>query len=151
MNGVARCIVGYSGGIEPSPNYRNMKVRCLVECTLEIKKQFLKYNIWSLFGLFRRQDYTESLLIEFDQTVVSYEAILKEVGFQYFVSLPPKLDQYECRRLSPYLLIRRLQMDLFVLIFITLVVQDAFSVHKKGKTTISISFVLRFWRTAWHG
>jgi hypothetical protein len=27
MNGVARCAVGYSGGVEPSPNYRSIKVQ----------------------------------------------------------------------------------------------------------------------------
>jgi peptide-methionine (S)-S-oxide reductase len=49
MSGVARCVVGYSGGIEPNPNYGNMK------------------------------DFTESVLVEFDPSIVSYEQILQEV------------------------------------------------------------------------
>ncbi len=61
MNGVARCIVGYSGGVESKPNYNNMK------------------------------DFTESVLVEFDPDVVSYEQILQEVRswvrFQVFKNL----------------------------------------------------------------
>ncbi len=49
LDGVARCVVGYSGGVEPNPNYGQM------------------------------MDYTESLLVEFDPNVVTYERILKEV------------------------------------------------------------------------
>jgi peptide methionine sulfoxide reductase MsrA len=45
--GVDRCIVGYSGGIQPNPNYGNI------------------------------QDYTEALLIEFDPSVTSYTELLK--------------------------------------------------------------------------
>jgi peptide methionine sulfoxide reductase MsrA len=45
--GVDRCIVGYAGGLEPDPTYRNI------------------------------QDYSEALLIEFDPTVSTYEEILK--------------------------------------------------------------------------
>jgi peptide-methionine (S)-S-oxide reductase len=46
INGVARCVVGYSGGKQPNPTYRNIK------------------------------DYTEALLVEFDPLVVSYEDLL---------------------------------------------------------------------------
>jgi peptide-methionine (S)-S-oxide reductase len=48
MNGVARCIVGYSGGQEPDPTYAEMK------------------------------DFTESLFVEFDPSTVSYEQILRK-------------------------------------------------------------------------
>lgn len=46
MNGVARCVVGYSGGKQPNPTYRCIK------------------------------DYTEALLVEFDPTQVSYEDLV---------------------------------------------------------------------------
>lgn len=46
MRGVVKCIVGYSGGLEVDPTYSEMK------------------------------DYTESLLVEFDPSVVSYQQIL---------------------------------------------------------------------------
>lgn len=48
MRGVHRCIVGYSGGVEPSPNYSEMK------------------------------DYTESVFVEYDPSQVSYETVLKK-------------------------------------------------------------------------
>lgn len=44
--GVARCIVGYSGGKQPNPTYRRMK------------------------------DHTESVLIEFDPTQIRYDELL---------------------------------------------------------------------------
>ena len=46
--GIERCIVGYSGGKQPNPTYSQMK------------------------------DHTESLFIEFDPSVVSYESILNK-------------------------------------------------------------------------
>jgi len=46
MRGVTSCVVGYSGGIEPNPTYKEMK------------------------------DYTESVLVEYDSTFLSYEQIL---------------------------------------------------------------------------
>lgn len=46
MRGVARCVVGYSGGQKLKPNYRNI------------------------------MDHTEALLVEFDPNVVSYEDLL---------------------------------------------------------------------------
>jgi peptide-methionine (S)-S-oxide reductase len=46
MNGVVRVVVGYSGGKQLNPTYRNIK------------------------------DHTEALLIEFDPDVVSYEHLL---------------------------------------------------------------------------
>ena len=48
MRGVQRCIVGYSGGVEPNPSYYEMK------------------------------DYTESVFVEFDPRQVSYEMILRK-------------------------------------------------------------------------
>ena len=48
MTGVQRCVVGYSGGVEPNPTYQNM------------------------------MDYTESVLVEYDPTYLSYEDILKK-------------------------------------------------------------------------
>ena len=48
MNGVARCIVGYSGGSELLPTYRTIK------------------------------DHTEALLVEFDPTLISYEDLVIE-------------------------------------------------------------------------
>lgn len=47
MNGVQRVVVGYTGGKEKNPTYRNIK------------------------------DATESVLIEYDPSIVSYEALLK--------------------------------------------------------------------------
>lgn len=47
MAGVDRCIVGYSGGVKPDPTYQNI------------------------------QDYTEALLVEFDPTITSFQAILE--------------------------------------------------------------------------
>lgn len=49
MNGVARCKVGYCGGVESDPTYDNMK------------------------------DFTESVFLEFDPNVVTYEDVLKQV------------------------------------------------------------------------
>lgn len=46
MNGVLRCIVGYSGGVEDNPTYQTMK------------------------------DYTEAVFVEFNPSIVSYEQIL---------------------------------------------------------------------------
>lgn len=46
IKGVARCVVGYSGGKTPSPTYRSI------------------------------QDYTEALLVEFDPKVLSYEDLV---------------------------------------------------------------------------
>lgn len=46
MNGVARCVVGYSGGRTKDPTYRSI------------------------------QDHTEALLVEFDPLVVSYEDLV---------------------------------------------------------------------------
>jgi len=48
MTGVQRCVVGYSGGVEPNPTYKNM------------------------------MDYTESVLVEYDPTYLSYEDILRK-------------------------------------------------------------------------
>jgi peptide-methionine (S)-S-oxide reductase len=48
MYGVQRCLVGYSGGVEPSPTYSEMK------------------------------DYTESVLVEFDTNLITYEMILNK-------------------------------------------------------------------------
>lgn len=48
MNGVSRCIVGYSGGKEENPTYRNIK------------------------------DHTEALLVEFDPKRCSYEDLVVE-------------------------------------------------------------------------
>lgn len=47
MRGVERCLVGYSGGIEPGPSYSNMK------------------------------DHTESVFVEFDASVVDYRTVLQ--------------------------------------------------------------------------
>ncbi len=49
INGVARCKVGYCGGVESDPTYDNMK------------------------------DFTESVFLEFDPNVVTYEDVLKQV------------------------------------------------------------------------
>jgi len=46
MKGVARCVVGYSGGKTIDPTYRNI------------------------------QDYSEAMLVEFDPTVVNYEDLV---------------------------------------------------------------------------
>ena len=46
MNGVARCVVGYSGGKTKDPTYRSI------------------------------QDHTEAILVEFDPSVVSYEELV---------------------------------------------------------------------------
>jgi peptide-methionine (S)-S-oxide reductase len=48
VEGVTRCVVGYTGGVQEEPTYQNI-------C-----------------------DYTEALLVEFDPQKVSYEDILKE-------------------------------------------------------------------------
>lgn len=48
MNGVVDCVVGYSGGVAPNPNYQDV------------------------------QDYTEALLVEYNPDKLSYEDILKE-------------------------------------------------------------------------
>ena len=48
IRGVYRCLVGYSGGVEPNPSYDEMK------------------------------DFTESVFIEFDPSQVSYAAILNK-------------------------------------------------------------------------
>jgi peptide methionine sulfoxide reductase MsrA len=56
MNGVTRCVVGYSGGLEPDPTYQTM------------------------------MDYTEAVLVEFNPSVVSFEQILgkwKTLGEPY--------------------------------------------------------------------
>jgi peptide methionine sulfoxide reductase MsrA len=53
---MARCVVGYCGGREINPEYRNIK------------------------------DSTESLLVEFDPKVISYQKILE------FVSVATRLD-----------------------------------------------------------
>jgi peptide methionine sulfoxide reductase MsrA len=56
MNGVLRCIVGYSGGVEVNPTYQSM------------------------------MDYTEAVLVEFNPSMVSYEQILakwKRLGDPY--------------------------------------------------------------------
>ncbi len=58
MNGVAKCVVGYCGGIEPDPTYDVMK------------------------------DFTESVFIEFDPNVVTYEGILKEASLNFNVNKP---------------------------------------------------------------
>mmetsp|Transcript_14501 Transcript_14501/g.24017 ORF Transcript_14501/g.24017 Transcript_14501/m.24017 type:complete len:110 (+) Transcript_14501:277-606(+) len=48
MNGVTRCVVGYSGGLEPDPTYQTM------------------------------MDYTEAVLVEFNPSIVSLEQILNK-------------------------------------------------------------------------
>ena len=48
-NGIARVVVGYTGGDEPNPTYQNIK------------------------------DATEAYLIEFDPTIISYQQILNDV------------------------------------------------------------------------
>lgn len=54
MDGIARVVVGYSGGKELNPTYRNIK------------------------------DATESVLLEYDPNVMSYERILDEWARQHF-------------------------------------------------------------------
>jgi peptide-methionine (S)-S-oxide reductase len=46
IKGVARCIVGYAGGLEPKPTYKSIK------------------------------DHTEALLVEYDPNTVSYEDLV---------------------------------------------------------------------------
>jgi peptide-methionine (S)-S-oxide reductase len=58
MKGVNRCVVGYAGGHEPNPTYRQMK------------------------------DFTECVLVEFDQTVVSFEDLLIEFGKMHSPTSP---------------------------------------------------------------
>lgn len=48
MPGVVDCVVGYAGGVAPDPTYQNI------------------------------QDYTESLLIEYNPDIISYQDILQE-------------------------------------------------------------------------
>mmetsp|Transcript_30027 Transcript_30027/g.61270 ORF Transcript_30027/g.61270 Transcript_30027/m.61270 type:complete len:126 (-) Transcript_30027:196-573(-) len=60
MDGVVRTVVGYTGGIEADPTYRNIK------------------------------DATEAILIEFDPSVVSYGEILKEWSTQHSPFFPQK-------------------------------------------------------------
>mmetsp|Transcript_15682 Transcript_15682/g.20450 ORF Transcript_15682/g.20450 Transcript_15682/m.20450 type:complete len:118 (+) Transcript_15682:429-782(+) len=48
MNGVTRCLVGYSGGLELNPTYRTI------------------------------MDHTEALLIEYDPTIIGYNDILQQ-------------------------------------------------------------------------
>ncbi|CAJ1968942.1 unnamed protein product [Cylindrotheca closterium] len=48
MYGVTKCVVGYSGGNELNPSYSEMK------------------------------DHTESVLVEFDPTLISYQSILEK-------------------------------------------------------------------------
>lgn len=48
MNGVRRCVVGYSGGTRPNPTYENI------------------------------MDYTEAILVEYDPKIVSYRQILQK-------------------------------------------------------------------------
>ena len=50
MEGVLRCVVGYAGGHEPNPTYKQMK------------------------------DFTECCLVEFDPSAVSLEDLLIEFG-----------------------------------------------------------------------
>lgn len=58
MKGVNRCVVGYAGGHEPNPSYRQMK------------------------------DFTECVLVEFDRTVVSFEDLLIEFGKMHSPTSP---------------------------------------------------------------
>lgn len=58
MKGVNRCVVGYAGGHEPNPTYRQMK------------------------------DFTECVLVEFDRTVVSFEDLLIEFGKMHRATSP---------------------------------------------------------------
>uniref|UniRef100_A0A7S2YJ16 peptide-methionine (S)-S-oxide reductase n=1 Tax=Entomoneis paludosa TaxID=265537 RepID=A0A7S2YJ16_9STRA len=60
MNGVTRCLVGYSGGVELNPTYQTI------------------------------MDHTEALLIEYDPTIISYGEILKEWKHQMGEPYPSK-------------------------------------------------------------
>jgi len=64
MQGVVRCVVGYSGGKELNPNYRAIK------------------------------DHTEALLIEFDPEVVSYEDLLISWSRMHSPTNPHSKCQY---------------------------------------------------------
>jgi len=65
MDGVERVVVGYTGGKEPNPTYQNIK------------------------------DATEAVLIEFDPSVISYEALLNEWSKQDSPFSPPFKTQYK--------------------------------------------------------
>ena len=60
LDGVVRTVVGYTGGKEPLPTYRNIK------------------------------DATEAILIEFDPSIISYAEVLKEWSTQHSPYYPSK-------------------------------------------------------------
>ena len=64
MNGVVRCVVGYSGGKELNPTYRSIK------------------------------DHTEALLVEFDPDIVSYDDLLINWSRMHSPTNPHSKRQY---------------------------------------------------------
>jgi peptide-methionine (S)-S-oxide reductase len=64
MNGVASCIVGYSGGKTEDPTYRNI------------------------------QDHTEALLVEYDPKVISYEDLVVSWTQMHQPNYPKSKCQY---------------------------------------------------------
>ena len=64
MNGVVRCVVGYSGGKELNPTYKSIK------------------------------DHTEALLVEFDPKIVSYDDLLINWSRMHSPTNPYSKRQY---------------------------------------------------------
>jgi peptide-methionine (S)-S-oxide reductase len=64
MNGVARCIVGYTGGKTKDPTYRSM------------------------------QDHTEALLVEYDPKVISHEDLVVSWTQMHHPNYPNSKCQY---------------------------------------------------------